>query len=265
MSYGCIPLVAAGLCASLVSVGAVATPTFDTFGPLPEATFGGSGISNARVAATRQFVVDDFDPDTVGNQGATITLALAATKRFQNPELTDDGLGTYTAQAGSNFGNPNNELDTSNSTTLGAKWNFSFFMDVEGFNGSTPNIEDFQFNIFYDFDTAEDTPLANRGTIDITAAEQAASGDVTRSEGSQNLNFGFLTTGVPGFVVPPSPVTTFNPDAVGEYSFTIQVSSLSNPADVLGTVGIDVNVIPEPAGLALLGVGLLGVTRRRRA
>ncbi len=36
--------------AAALSIQAFATPTYDTFGPLPEATFGGSGIHDDEVA-----------------------------------------------------------------------------------------------------------------------------------------------------------------------------------------------------------------------
>ena len=91
-------LLAAGFVA-LIAYGAgpdQAVPTFDTFGPLPAATFGGSGIPNDSVAISTH-VIDG---------GPTITLGLTAHQRFFNPPLT----------------NP--------SALFGAKWNFGWFVDL---------------------------------------------------------------------------------------------------------------------------------------
>ena len=77
---------------------ASATPTFDTFGPLPQATFGGSGIPNDAVAQST------FE--------GTGILALSSTQRFFNPPVTNDGAGNYFAEPGSNFGGPGSTVPT---------------------------------------------------------------------------------------------------------------------------------------------------------
>ena len=71
-------------------------PSFTDFGDLPQATFGGSGIPTDPTAITT------FN----GIGGDIVTLGLAATPRFANPPLTNDGAGTYTALAGANDGTP---------------------------------------------------------------------------------------------------------------------------------------------------------------
>ena len=65
------------------------TPEFTTFGPLPGATFGGSGIPNDAVAIT-----------TIVDGTTTITLGLTAHQRFASPAVTNNGAGVFTAQAG---------------------------------------------------------------------------------------------------------------------------------------------------------------------
>lgn len=87
---------------SLPAAAITIDPQFTNFGLLSQATFGGSGIPNHAVAIT-----------TFGN----VTLGLTATQRFSNPAVTNDGAGTFFAQAGS---------DPANSAY--AKWNFNYYI-----------------------------------------------------------------------------------------------------------------------------------------
>lgn len=74
------------------------------FGPFPQATFGGTGISNLNVL---QNYCD-----------TTNTLALTATNRYSSPLLSNDGISTFFATAG---------YDTHAPGTY-AKWNFDFYV-----------------------------------------------------------------------------------------------------------------------------------------
>lgn len=236
-------IMAACVCMQFSAMDLLATPIFDEFGPLPQATFGGTGIPNDAVAASTQII----DGDT------TITVALAASERFSNPAVTNDGAGTYFALAGSNFGG-NGE-----STTEGALWNFNFYINVDGPN----EVSDYQFDLFYDFDPAIDNSFASLGVIDVTASTPIG---VTLVEDSQNLLFGFLSLPAPPFLTPPA--GAFDPDAEGEYTFAIGVSTLGPVAFPLESVAIDVVVqIPEPATatLMILMIGGAFAVRSNRA
>lgn len=227
---------------------ASASTFFDTFGPLPDATFGGQGIPNDEVAMSSQFVDGDN----------TITIALSATQRFFNPALSNDGAGTYFADPGTNFGDPNNPADLSRGE--GSKWNFNFYINVSGDTG-TPQVTDYQFDFFYDFDPAESNSIATYGGINITNSVAAgATPNAATVETSQNATFGFLGNSVPGFIT--APVTSFDPDAEGKYGFVLQVRNAAG--FTLEAVGIDV-VVPEPSAFAILGAAGLALFRRRSA
>lgn len=234
----------AGAAIAVSTATASALPIFDQFGPLPEATFGGTGIPNTEVAAGKQIIAGDI----------TITIALSATQRFSNPALTNDGAGTYFAGTGSNFGG------SGQSSTEGALWNFNYYMSVEGANGATPTLADYQIDLYYDFDTALDNGLGTLGRIDVTAGILATDPSLTVAQGSENLLFDFLANPIPGLVTPPA--GSFDPNALGEYNFALTVSQIGGFG--LETVAIDVQVVPAPASVALLASSGLVMTRRRR-
>ena len=228
----------------VVSQSVSAAPIFDEFGPLPNATFGGQGIPNEEVAISSQW--DDGD--------VLLTIAMSATQRYSNPSVTNDGAGTYFALPGSNFGGANQ------SSVEGALWNFNYYLKVEGINGATPVLADYQIDLYYDFDIGDDTFIGSLGSINLTAAILAsANPGATLLEDSQNLNFAFLASAVPGFIKPPG--GAFDPNALGEYNFGIQVTRAGWGIE---TVAMDVRVIPEPASLALMTLGGIALISRRR-
>lgn len=220
---------------------AFAVTIYDAFGSFPDATWGGSGIPNDAVAVAKQIVDGDV----------TITLAMSATQRYSNPAPTNNGAGIYFAQTGSSFEGPG--------PTEGALWNFNYFIRVEGANGATPLLTDYQFDLLYDFDPANNTPVGSLGDWDLTASVAANAPAATLAEDSQNLMFNFLETGVPGYVTAPGGV--FDPNAIGNYQFAIQVSG---GGFNLETVAMEVQTVPVPAALWLFGSGLLGLVGMAR-
>jgi hypothetical protein len=224
----------------------------DEFGPFPNATFGGSGIPNNQVAASTQIVDGDV----------TITIALAATQRYDNPTVTWDGEGGYFAGAGSSFEGPG--------PTEGALWNFSFYIGLENSNGSTAKLTDYEIDLFYDFNPAGPESCCNvsglgRWDIDETiAAGLWGAGSDLLVQDSQNLMFGFLgTTNLP-YIAAPTDVLTFDENALGNYQFAISVTDGFFPVE---SVAMEVNVVPIPAAVWLFGSGLgfLGWFRRRQS
>ncbi len=226
------------LSAGVVQAGHI-TPSFDTFGTLAGATFNGtpvsSGIPNDAVAIT---TVDD-------GAGNSFKLGLTAHERFSEPDVGNDGAGTFTALSGG----------FSTAPSL-ARWNFAYYVEV-----LTGSVAGNTFNLLYDFDPAANTLQTALGNVDVTAAISSAA----PFQDSQNLGFGFLA-GTPPFpeITPPA-FSTFNPNANGEYSFAL-IATDAQGAE-LGRSAILVNTVPEPATMAmfsLLTVGAAGAYRRKK-
>jgi MYXO-CTERM domain-containing protein len=230
------------------------SPSFGSFGELPQATFGGSGITNEHVAIR-----------TIQDGNATITLGLTAHQRYTGPNLAYDTEGIFLANPGpSSQGSPE-----------GANWNFAYFVSIEGGNAN-----DYRFRLDYSLDATQD----GHGSLLPTYLQtQATTVDGTRViQGSENLSFGFLHTNVP-FVV-SAPPGSFDNEADGLYGFRLTAYKRSGPFNLtlneIGeSVSIVVNVgdhsaaepIPEPSTFlaGALGVALLAggtaIRRRRRA
>ena len=227
---------------------ASAFTVYDDVGPFEDATWGGSGIPNDAVASSKQFI----------HGGDVLRIALSATPRYSNPAVGNNGAGIYEAQAGSNCGVTSGTCPGSGS--IGALWNFNYFVDIAGGNV----LADYQIDLYYDLNPAGPTAfgdLSGLGKWDLTAsllADPATAGN-TLTEDSQNLNFGFLATGTP-FIDAPGGV--FNADANGNYQFALVVSRNGFPID---SAAIEVNVVPIPAAVWMFGsaLGLLGWMRRK--
>ena len=236
----------AGLVSSLVlPLSVSADPLYQDFGALDEATFGGAGIPNEEVAIS-----------TFVNGSTSITVAMSATQRFSNAEVTNDGNGTYFARPGSNFGGDGE------SGNEGALWNFNYYITIDS---TTETLLNYQIDIFYDFDPALDNETG-LGSINLTNALAGLGlgpNTPTTVEDSQNLLFGFLAT-TDSFVI-TAPTGPFDANALGEYNFGIRVSQALSSFEE--NLKIDVQVVPIPAAAWLFGSALLGlsVVKRRKS
>jgi hypothetical protein len=211
---------------------AQAAPSYDTFGTLAGATFGGTGIPNDAVAIS-----------TYTNGPLSATLGLTAFGRFGVINVTNDAAGTYFAQTGT--------FDPPGASPNGALWNFGYYLST-----NTASFANYSARLSYDVDPSAGTDF---GVINV--APLSSSNTV---QDSQNLLFGFLYTSIPGLITPPA--GSFDPNSPGTYSFKLE---LLDGTSIVKTTSIDVVVapIPEPSTYALLAAGLavFGVMARRRA
>lgn len=228
-------LLATAFAGALTLSAAPITPTFTTFGPLPGATFGGSGIPNHAVAITT------YDG---------VTLGLTAHQRYSNPPVGNNGAGDfYAVKDGDTYSG-------TNSNPAFARWNFAFY-------ALNTNSSHMYLDLLYDFDPRAGTDESAHGRLSVLLPSVSKAQDAWQD--SWNLGMAFLSAQASGtnFVLTP-PSGSFNPNIPGEYTFALV---LRDKDDVeVARTAIRVNVLPDSGAtailLALSVAGLAGLRRR---
>jgi len=158
------------------------------------------------------------------------------------------GFGLRDLNDGANPGPPNNLTFDPISTTGLSDFSFSFDVSNEVSSGKTTDADELRviFDLDYDgvtFDADETYTLTGNGSGALT------DGTTTAVEGSFT-NFSYDLAGAP----------------IGDLGVRIEAISFADGGDRVTFDNVEVSAIPEPASLALMGLGgLLMLGRGRRA
>lgn len=201
------------------------TPSYTTFGPLPEATFAGTGIPNSAVSVTK-----------VANPsgGGDLTLGLTAHQRYDNPAVTNNGAGTFFAVTGddSAHGQPNY-----------ARWNFGLYLTGVKSGQET--------RLYYDTNPAVGNDVSTYIPLNILLDSLGG------YQNSWNLGMGFLG----GAAFPESSSGQYSFALV---TFDSQGAEFARSAMIVnvGDVRTSVPDAGPSSALLLFGLGGLGLIKR---
>ena len=216
--------------------------------PVNPGWFVGSGMPNAN------FVIND-------NAGTQTGLNAHYRFGIRNPGdfATHDALvlNHYTFRSGESF---TDGTATANAAGTAA-WNIRFHANLNTSGGTPYNIGNSTVLLTIDWDPGV---LTNIHSYNLSTAAMALGAPATTTliQDSQNLGFSFWND--PGFLAISGGTAhgAFDPNALGTYTVNL---SIINGGNTLSSVDMFVHVVPAPGAAALLGLGTLTLSRRRRA
>lgn len=206
----------------------VITPSYTTFGALPVATFGGTGIPNDAVA------ISEF---TEGN--FSVVLGLTAHQRFDNPPLGNDGAGRFSAVTGG---------DAAHGQPGYARWNFGYYHNF------SPELLDvdaaaagYALRLYYDLDPSVGNDVSTFVVVDPIGINGAT------MDFENSLNLGMNSIFGLGF----------DPDLPGEYGLALGLYkdgiAVGTPSAILTTANDPSSVPDSGSTIALLSFCAIGI------
>lgn len=144
-----------------------------------------------------------------------------------------------------------------------ATWNYLLAanLDIDGTSGRNLGNTDVFLTIDWDPSAGTDLRTYNYGAAALAAGAPTTT---TVLQDSQNLAFSFWSDMTfLALTGSTAPSVSFNPFAEGRYDFTLRIQTQGASPTVLSEVS-SVVVVPAPASAAMLGLGGLLASRRRR-
>jgi PEP-CTERM motif-containing protein len=245
-----------GLAAFALVSSAQAVTQFDQ-NVTNNAIFGGGNINGS-------YTTDRANGVELGLRGK---LRFDAANQPQNI-FNSNGDGTYTFNAGvapGGFGFAPNSPTT-------PVWNFEWSINSNFDGTSGENLDGLVYEIGIDFDPGPGTnfltfdpiiqPFADHSIGDNTTAQSAGvEATDAPSYAALILNNNLAQNSWNMEFFNDAPFDTFDPTVPGVYDFYIEAQT--QPGAPLARVDAQIIVVPEPASLALLGLGGLAMLRRR--
>jgi hypothetical protein len=205
----------------------------------------GNGIGN-----------NDFWYSNTDVGGKALTLGMKSISYFgQNPNTEYKGDGTWEAQAGTNVG----PSGSANAPT----WNFIWSVTMDGMQPSANDNLYWSMRITGPNGGNWGTSLA--GMAGLSTNFSGPADPVYQNAWVGSFNFLQLSSAQSGTTAGLWDGLAFDPMANGRYTFDLSVFQRTGTGDTqLSTLTMNVDVVPAPGAVALVGLaGLIG--RRRRA
>ena len=249
--------------AGVISVGMMAAAASADFGTLSYPSGAGSNPitfqwPGSGLYDNTNFVYTNTD---IGSGGTSewLTIGLRAHAYYGAPNTTPAYIGsnTFQADAGSSLWAPASGDPTPPGYANAPRWGFSWSISVDG-SRVAPQTN----GLYWSMRIVGPGTTGNWGTLGSGAAV-----DSSAALNAWQLGFTYfpLSSAQMGYPSGLWDGLNFNPNTLGDYTFTIAVRDGSSSGTIVGQTSMIVSVVPAPGALALLGVAGLAGGRRRRA